>query len=210
MGEDTFDVDEFLDGYEVQQVPAAVCMKAALVAEHQAADAAFNQAAREASDVMHDPEVSRLRDQVRDLEQQMEEASRTFWFKGVSYRAWHDLKRRHPPTDVQRRDGLDVNVETFTIPAIVLCSSKPKISETQANRLAETLPEGEIQKLARAVWEANRDFMVPKSVLAAAIGGVGQSDRSSITAALVGSLAAGSSADDNGASPSTATTTTDD
>jgi hypothetical protein len=210
MGEDTFDVDEFLDGYEVQQIPATVCMKAALVAEHQDADAAFNRAAREAGDVMHDPEVSRCRDRVKDIERQMEEASRTFWFKGVSYRAWHDLKRRYPPTEAQRRDGLDVNIETFTIPALVMCSSKPKISETQANRLAETLPEGEIQKLAAAVWEANREFMVPKSVLAAAIGGVVQSDRSSITAALVESLAAGSSDADNGASPSTDTTTPGD
>jgi hypothetical protein len=210
MGEDTFDVDEFLDGYEVQQIPASVCMKAALVAEHQAADEAFNRAAREAGDVMHDPEVSRLRGRVQDLERQMDEASRTFWFKGVSYRAWHDLKRRHPPTEAQRRDGLDVNIETFTIPAVVLCSSKPKISETQANRLAETLPDGEIQKLAGAVWQANRDFMVPKSVLAAAIGGVGQSDRSSITAALAESLVASSSDADNGASPTTTTTTTDD
>jgi hypothetical protein len=210
MGEDTFDVDQFLDGYEVQQIPATVCMKAALVAEHQAADEAFNRAAREAGDVMHDPEVSRLRGRVQDLERQMDEASRTFWFKGVSYRAWHDLKRRHPPTEAQRRDGLDVNIETFTIPAIVLCSSKPKISETQANRLAETLPDGEIQKLAGAVWQANRDFMVPKSVLAAAIGGVGQSDRSSTTAALAASLAASSSDADNGASPTTNTTTTDD
>jgi hypothetical protein len=210
MGEDTFDVDEFLDGYEVQQIPATVCMKAALVAEHQDADAAFNRAAREAGDVMHDPEVSRLRDRVKDIELQMEEASRTFWFKGVSYRAWHDLKRRHPPTDAQRRDNLDVNLETFTIPALVLCSSKPKINEAQANRLAETLPDGEIQKLAAAVWEANRDFLVPKSVLAAAIGGVGQSDRSSITAALAESLVASSSDADNGASPTTTTTTTDD
>ncbi|HLT68891.1 MAG TPA: hypothetical protein VKZ72_01920 [Acidimicrobiales bacterium] len=208
---DDFDIDEFIAGYEPQVVPVKVCPKGSLVAEHAALDAALNAAAQEAGDVMRDPEVSRLKAEVAAIERRIEEESRTFYFRAVPRRRWQDLKRQHPPTEQQRReDRLDVNLETFVVPAIALASYKPKLELEQANRLAETLPDGEIQKLFAAVIEVQGEILVPKSVLAAAIDRVDPNARSSTTAALAAYLAAGSSADHDGASPGTSTTTPDD
>jgi hypothetical protein len=207
---DSFDVDEFIADYEPQVVPAKVCPKASLVAEHAKLDAALNAAALAAGDVMHDPEVGQLKAAVADLERQVEEASRTFWFKAVPHRPWQDLKKKHPPTEVDRRDGLDINLESFIVPAIALSSHEPKLTAEAATRLAETLPEGEIRKMFGAVMEARGETLFPKSVLAAAIGKVDPNARSSTTAALEAFLAAGSSENPDGASPPTTTTTTDD
>jgi hypothetical protein len=208
---DGFTIDEFLDGYEEQRVPAKVCMKGNLVAEHAELDAQLNAAHKRARDSMHDKEVSRLRRAIADIEKRIAESERTFWFHGVGYRAWQDLKRKYPPTKEQReQQGLDLNLETFVVPAIAASAVQPEMSLEQANSLAEILPEGEIQKLFRAVLQANGETLVPKSILAAAIEQVVPSDRSSITAALVASLDQSSSDGSGDQSPNTPATTPDD
>lgn len=206
---DDFTIDEFLDSYEEPVVEAKVCMKANLVAEHARLDGELQEARLAAADVMHDPEVSRLRQAVEELEGRIAASQRTFAFRSIGHLEWQNLKRKHPPTKEQRAEGLDINVETFVVPAIAACAAKPEMTLAQANELARRLPEGEIQKLFRAVMQANSETLLPKSMLAAAIGRLDQSDRSSTTAALAEFLGQRSSDANGDRSPSTATTTPD-
>jgi hypothetical protein len=210
MSDDSFTVDDFIQGYEAKTVSARVCTKAGLVAKHADLDAELYAARTAAGDVMRDPEVSRLRKEIGELEQRIAESEREFVFKSPGHLAWQNLKRKHPPTKEQRSDGLDVNVETFVVPAIAASAVRPKMSVEQANELATVLPEGEIQKLWRAALDANGETLVPKSVLAAVIGQVAQSDRSSTTAALAAFLGVNSSDANGDQSQSTPTTMPDD
>lgn len=205
------DLDQFLDGYEPRRIEVTVCGKAALVARHEQLDAELLAARQASRDDFHNREVARLSREVQEVEAEIEASQATFVFEGRSFEEWQTLKRKHAPTLEQRREqGLDVNLDTFALPAITACAVDPKISTDQAARLAATLPDGEVQKLFRAVWAANGETLTPKSVLAAAIERVTANGKSSITAVLAESLGEPSSADAGEPSPSTTTTPTDD
>jgi hypothetical protein len=204
------DIDEFLDSYERKRVPARICPKASLVLAHADAEAKLSGAQKDAKDDFHNRDVAALAREVRELEAEIKASERTFWFEGVSYRDWQDLKRKHPATKAQKQDdGLDINIDTFALPAIAASCVDPKMNTEQAKRLAETLPDGEIQKLFRATLQANGETFAPKSVLAGVIEGIARNGKSSITAALAESPEASSSVDSDEPSPSTSTTNPD-
>lgn len=80
-----------------------------------------------------------------------------FWFKGMGRVAYDKLAMEHPPTDEQRKQGFDTNLETFA-PALVAASSdQPKISPEQAQEMWDS-PDwspAETEKLYRAARSAN-------------------------------------------------------
>lgn len=192
------DLDAFLNDYEPQRVAVQVCSKAGLVARHAELDAELTAAQQAARDDLNNHQVSALVRDIQELEQEIAASQATFVFQGLPYEEWQTLKRKHPPTQAQRREqGLDINIDTFALPAIAECAVDPTMTTDQATRLAKTLPNGEVEKMFRAALAANGETPVPKSVLAALIERVAQNGKSSITAALEESLAASSSDDDD-------------
>lgn len=164
---DDFDVDAWLDDYEPYITSATVCGKASLIAEHARLDQAWLEAKQAAAEVMHDPAEAEAELAVRDCEARIEASERAYTFQSAGHMAWQNLKRKYPPSDVQRKDGLDTNVEEFSVAAIATCSLQPKVTEAQARKMSEKLPPGEYEKLFQAVLQANGEVVgAPKSVLA--------------------------------------------
>lgn len=165
---DEFDLDSWLDDYQAVITEAKVVQKASLIAEHARLEQALLRAQGAAGDVMHDSAVSEARQAVRACEAEIEASQRTFTFRSTGHEAWHDLKRQHPPRDADLKAGMDVRMDTFAPAAIAAFSHEPKVSPTQARAMVKKLPPGEVEKLYRAVLEANGEVIgPPKSVLAA-------------------------------------------
>lgn len=165
---DDFDLDSWLDGYEAMVVEARVVQKAALIAEHSRLDLAWLEAKTAAKDVMHDPMATAAETALRACEAEIAASEKTFKFTGIGHEAWHNLKRKHPPTQAQRAEGDEVNLEAWAPEVVAACSLEPKITLPQAQTLMRKLPPGEFEKLFVAVRQANSEVAgAPKSALAA-------------------------------------------
>lgn len=188
------DFDAWLDDYKPFVSSAKVCGRPDLIAEHTRRDLALHAARLAASDIMHDPDLAAAKAAVRDIEAEIEASQRDFHFRGIGHRKWQDLKRQYPPSELQRRENLDCDMERFA-PALIAASAyDPEITQDQADRLYDKLPPGEFQKLWEAALEANGQVIgAPKSVLAAVIEQLPLNGASSITVASAESLEASSS-----------------
>jgi len=206
-----FDLDTWLEDYEPYIATAKVVQKAALIAEHTRLDLAWIKARQAADDVMHDAEAADVEQALRACETEIAASEKTFTFRSAGQETWQNLKRKYPPTDAQRTEGLDTNLEPFSIDVIVACSHEPKITRPQAETMMRKLPPGEYEKLYRAVLEANGEVLgAPKSVLAAFTDRSRLNDASSTTGLRLVSPDGNSSGTLADPSPDISTTTTPD
>lgn len=163
-----FDLDSWLDGYEALVIEAKVVQKAALISEHSRLELAWIDAKNAAKDVMHDPVPAAAETALRACEAEIAASEMTFKFTGIGHEAWQNLKRKHPPTQAQRQEGDEVNLEAWAPEVVAACSLEPKITLPQAQTMMRKLPPGEFEKLFLAVRQANSEVAgPPKSVLAA-------------------------------------------
>lgn len=178
------DLDAWLDDYKPPIVTVSVCGRGDLLVAHARADAALAAARATDADMLASAETAEAKRVVEALEAEMEGSQQEFSFQGIGHQAWQGFKRQFPPTEQQRRDGMDCNLDRFAPAVISAASVDPKISPEQAARMATKLPEGEYEKLYEAVLQANGQVMgTPKSVLAAFIEQSRQNGGSSTTAA---------------------------
>lgn len=167
------DLDTWLDDYRPYTTEVSVCGRADLVARRTQLDVALGEAIKtaKADDLLNSPDVAAARRAVDDNDAEIAQAQRTFTFAGVGNEAWHNLKRRHPPTDADKLVGNDTNLIKFA-PALISAASAddPKVTLPQAETLMRKLPPGEFDKLFDAALSANGQVVAaPKSDLAALI-----------------------------------------
>lgn len=167
------DLDTWLDDYRPYTTEVSVCGRADLVARRQQLDIELSEAIREAKrdDLLNSPAVSAARRAVDENDSAISGAQRTFKFAGIGNEAWHNLKRKHPPTDTDRLVGNDTNLVRFA-PALIAAASadEPKVTVDQATKLMAKLPPGEFDNLFDAALQANGQVIAaPKSDLAALI-----------------------------------------
>lgn len=180
------DFDAWLNEYKPYIASAKVCGRADLIVEHQRREQALLAAKLAASDTLHDAKLSAAKKAIQEIETQIQTSEQEFTFQGIGQRQWQDLKRAHPPTDQQRADGLDADMESFAPALLAVSSVEPKLTPEQASKLMDMLPPGEYEKLFKAALEANGQVVgPPKSVLAAAIDALPQNGEYSTTAANV-------------------------
>lgn len=188
----TFSVDDFLGEFEAPTVEVPVCPRADLLEEHRRLDRELAEAGKR-GDIggLAGSGTRQLAEQVRDLETQIEGATRTFRFRALSRRRWLALQAQHPPSKADKADGWGYNPETLPVAAIAACAVEPTMTEEQAGKLADLLPLGEFSRIWVAVNNLNLGANeAPKSVLATAI--LRTNGASSTTAAPEESLEASS------------------
>jgi hypothetical protein len=191
------DLDSWLDEFRPYISSTKVCGRADLIQEHARLDAALVSLRAEDGDMLASQRVADAKAAVEAVQAQIEASEKEFTFQGIGNEAWWELKKAHPPSEAQRKDGLDVNMETFPAALIAVASADPKVTATQAATMGAKFPPGEYQKLFDAAMEANGQVAgPPKSVMAALIDRHRLNGGSSTTAALEDSLAASSSEDD--------------
>lgn len=203
-----WDVDNWLDGFRAKRTSVQVCQRGDLLDEHARLERELARARAAAADDLFSQEVVDAAARLEEIEQLVSESQVTFVFEALSARAWQDLVRRHPPRrDAAEDREIGANADTFPDAAIAACAVEPVLTEDQAVRLADALPLGEWRKLWQAVLTVNAgDARPPKSALAAAIGARLQSERSSTTAAPVGSRGRSSSGSRKSSKSSTSAT----
>lgn len=183
-----------------QQVEVRVLLDQSMLVEHARLDEALRKAIDLDAHLNRDPEAPVIAEQIRNLEQRIDDAKTVFVFEQIGRGAWLDLVAKHPPTDEERQQGLDHHPETF-IPAALVASCKTvrtpdgnegTLDVDNARFLMDELTEAEFRKLWGACLKANLgEASDPKSAAAAIFHQL--SSKSSTTASLEGSLAASSS-----------------
>lgn len=123
-------------------------------------------------------EQARLAETVTRLEQECEDASVTFRFRGLPRRAHSDLMAAHPPTEEQERELAEVglaaaaNSETFP-PALIAasCIEPPGVTLQAATKAFEEWSGGAWSLLWRTCQAANQGVADPgpKSAIASAV-----------------------------------------
>ena len=186
----SFDVDAFLDSYKGKTVSVVVCGRADLIGRHTQLERELVDATSKSADDFHNPEISRITGELKDLQEQMKAAQVTFTFGAMTHKGWQDLLTKHPPTKQQKAEyDVDHNPDTFPVAAVAAAAVEPTLTPEQAERIRDTFAFGEFEKLYRAVLEANAEVQgVPKSALAAVIGDLRLNGASSTTAAPEASL----------------------
>lgn len=207
------DLDTWLDDYRPYTTEVSVCGRADLVARRLQLDVELSEAMREAQrdDMLNSPAVTAARRAVDDNDAAITGAQRTFKFAGVGNEAWHNLKRKHPPTDTDRLVGNDTHLVKFA-PALISAASAddPKVTLPQAETLMRKLPPGEFDKLFDAALQANGQVVAgPKSDLAALIERSPLNGASSTTSLPEASPDPSLSDDVDDPSPESSETTTD-
>lgn len=159
-----------------------ICVRGDLVADKEWAEKQLvaSKSKNPAPDI-GDPEAveqNRLAQEIQRLEEECEQASVTFRFRGLSRRAHSDLLAAHPPTEEQQRElgelGLaaTANSETFP-PALVAasCIEPAGVSLAAARAAFEEWPGGTWSVLWRACLAANQGAaeVGPKSAIASAV-----------------------------------------
>jgi len=178
------DLDAWLEDYKPYISSTKVCGRADLIAEHQRLDRALLEAQSASADMLASTEVAEAKRAVRDIEAEIEASQREFTFQGIGNKPWQDLKRAHPPSEAQRREGLDTDIEAFAPALIAAASLDPKVSPAQAQKMMDRFPPGEFGKLYESALEANGQVAgPPKSVTAALIEAFRQNGGSSTSAA---------------------------
>lgn len=166
----TFSVDDFLGEFEAPTVEVRVCPRADLLEQHRLLERQLAEASSKGGDSLASGPPRALADEVLALEDEIEQATRTFKFRALSRRRWRALLGAHPPLKQHKADGLDFNPETFPVAAIAACAVEPSMTAEQAEQVADALPLGEFDRMWAAVAAVNLGASdTPKSVLATTI-----------------------------------------
>lgn len=204
------ELDGWLDEYKPYISTVRVCGRPDLVDEFARAERALAEAQAAAADMLSDKGVTAAKRAVEDVQDRIAASEKEFRFQGIGAQAFQDLKRTYPATEEQRKEGLDADMERWAPALIAAASIEPKVTETQARRMLQTLPITEFEKLFGAAVESNGQVIgAPKSVLAASIDVFRQNGGSSTTPLRKGSRGRSSSDGVDGPSPGTSTPTTD-
>lgn len=162
-------IEDIKAAFRRRQTTARVLLDQTLLVEHARLDADLQRAVVEDAKHNRVPESFALSEQIRELEQTIDDAQRTFTFEGIGRGPWMDLVANHPPSPSDRRDGLDFNSDTFPPAAVAKCCIDPVLTYDEALWLYTELDVAEWSRLWEAVLLANlgtRDR--PKSLVATA------------------------------------------
>lgn len=147
-----------------------VCMRADLVADHEAADRELEKLTNQPSTKFSGNGSGELRQKILDLEEQMRAATYEFRLRALPKPRFRALVAEHQPRrtadgSVDDRDrALGVNAETFFDALIRASLLDPELSGKQWTELAEALTDRQYDVLADAAWYLNRgDVDVPFS-----------------------------------------------
>ena len=121
-----------------------VCFDRALVSELEEAKAELARLRDEG--MLEAPDG--LQEKVDQLKAEVESKTRKVTFENIGRQKWRSLIGDHPPSEEQKRGGLDHNPETFAPVAIAATCVVPGLTEDQAEWMLNELP----LRKANEVW----------------------------------------------------------
>lgn len=154
------DIKQLLDSAKLPEKEVRICLRADLLADFEAAEAALAQAQRAAraeNSLEAGSDIHAYAARVNAIRDEMASASATFRLRAVGRRKWTALYADHPPREGDARDAATgFNRETFFEALTRACIVDPEISDTQWDALAELLSAAQWDALVDAAWEVNQ------------------------------------------------------
>jgi hypothetical protein len=146
--------DDIMASAKPRETSVTICVAGDLAGQHEALNEQLIAAQRkQVTSIEGNPEAVALAQQIRDLEQQMQEATHAFTFRAMSARDWSNLVAEHPA----RADKSEAfNVETLPLAVIKACIADPVMTGEQVDRLAGVLSDAAFDALFDAAWRANK------------------------------------------------------
>lgn len=149
------DIDDFLNGLKLPEVPVPICMRGDLQARFEELERQLHEARRKPSDgslASSGAEARRIAEELVAVQEEMKGHVRVFLLRAKTRKEWSDLAKEYPP---RKEDApADFNRDTFPVAALAACSVKPRMSVEQAGRLVDRLTQGQW----RTLWEAILDL----------------------------------------------------
>lgn len=118
------------------------------------------------------PEATRIAQEIQALQAEMREHTETFRFKGLTRREYSDLVTATPPTDEQREENpeADVDWDKFGVALISACCISHKMTEAEAGELVDILTAAQYNSLFQAAQAVNiLGLDIPNSFTASAV-----------------------------------------
>jgi hypothetical protein len=160
----TFDIDALIATAAPRTVEVPVCARGDLVDRHAALVRELADVeARSTGSIAGNKDVERVAQQIVEVEQEQEATTITLVLRSLPRAAWIDCAGKHPPRKEDK--GLEFNSVTF--PPAIVAQCCEALTEEQAVKLSEILPQGEWLKLWNAAVGLNV-LGVPHPKLAAA------------------------------------------
>lgn len=114
----------------------------------------------ESNEPNHAPALTR---RIEELYDQVEASRATFTFEGIPGGDWSALIRQHPPTEKQRKAGLDHNPDTFPLVALAASAVAPTMTPDDVEWLWSTLTDGQRTLLWMTCYAVNGGLRGPKA-----------------------------------------------
>lgn len=118
------------------------------------------------------PEAKAIAERIQALQAEMREHNEVFRFRGLTRRAYSDLVTANPPTDEQREEApqADVNWEKFGVALIAACCISHPMTEAEAGELVDILTAAQYNALYQAASTVNiLGIDIPNSYSASAV-----------------------------------------
>lgn len=147
------DIEDIIGEAAPPQASVTICVRGDLVATWERLHAEFKVASDVAPSLAEPSPRSKIGAQLRELDEQMQAAQRTFVFQALPAPEYSALMAKYPPKGA-RTGGYDP--ETFRGPLVAASSLDPAMSEEQVGRLFAKLSRGQIEALGDAAYEANQ------------------------------------------------------
>lgn len=147
------DIEEILGEVQPPQASVTLCLRGDLVARWEKLHAEFKTAPEVAPSLGESSPRSQLQAQLRELDEEMQAAQRTFVFKAMPAPEYSALMAKYPPKGA--RPG-PYDPETFRGPLVAASSLDPVMTEEQVERLFAKLSRGQIEALGDAAFAANQ------------------------------------------------------
>lgn len=183
------DINALLSGARLPETIVDVCLRADLVAEHEAAEDAL-QAALNGPQKFSGNGAAEHRDEILALEAEMKASTVRFRFRGLPKPKWRKLIAEHPPRlnpdgSLMQGDAPGINSDTFYGAMLRACTVEPVLTEEQwrvlvgdteeaaakleAEGRADEIEDGKLtdrqwDSITDAAWKINRgEVQVPFS-----------------------------------------------
>ena len=153
-----------------------ICLVGDLQAEHEQLERDLARAREQASSGTLsgglNAEARQIAERIQALQEEMREHTEVFKFRGLTRREYSDLVAAHPPTDEQKEQNpnADVNWDTYGVGLISACCVSHKMTEEEAGELVDILTTAQYNALftaAQAVNVLGQD--IPSSLAASAV-----------------------------------------
>jgi small-conductance mechanosensitive channel len=160
-------VEEVLGAIKVPVRSVAICLAADLQAEHDELTERLDRLRKESLAKMGDgAEMRDVAEHITALEAQMRESEVVFKFRGLSKNALKRIQDKFPPPEDNPR-GLAWDVDAGASTLLAESAIEPTMSVDQAERLLDSVTDGQADRLMGAAWLASTgSTQVPFSVRA--------------------------------------------